>query len=209
MLLGCFKSHHMNAAFGKKEHYNTQDGDAVSWQQGRVVHLDPAVTHEHHLYMQLMIGMMPILAAVGALLAKVTVTTTTKINKAYTEASQGVQQSLSQIRTVAAYNGEERSLKAYEEALVVPTKINIVQSAFTGAVLGSVNFTMYCTDAAAFFYGAWRVSTGHYTGGQVMQVCRKDDDDDGGDSDLGVWTVHMSQRQLNDGIMRNAQPTLT
>jgi len=41
---------------------------------------------------------------------------------------------------------------------------------YTGIALGSVNGIMYCTYAVAFYYGAWRVSTDIYTGGQVLQV---------------------------------------
>lgn len=31
-------------------------------------------------------------------------------------------------------------------------------------------FTVYCCYAVALFYGSWRVSTGAYTGGQVINV---------------------------------------
>jgi ABC-type multidrug transport system fused ATPase/permease subunit len=102
--------------------------------------------------------------------AQVTVSTTNRINEAYTNASSGVQQSLTQIRTVAAYGGEERSLASYADALIAPTRINVRQSLTSGVALGSVNAILYFTYAAAFYYGTWRVSTGYYTGGQVMQV---------------------------------------
>jgi ABC-type multidrug transport system fused ATPase/permease subunit len=80
------------------------------------------------------------------------------------QASSGAQQALAQIRTVAAYGGEGRSLASYGDALTVPTAISVRQALYTGLALGSVNTILYWTYAAAFMYGAWRVSSGHYTG---------------------------------------------
>ncbi len=42
-----------------------------------------------------------------------------------TQAGSVVQQSVSQMRTVAAYNGEERSLKDYDQHLDKPVKVGI------------------------------------------------------------------------------------
>lgn len=50
------------------------------------------------------------------------------------------------------------------------TQVGKRQAVYTGLALGAVNGIMYCTYAVAFYYGAWRVSTGNYTGGQVLQV---------------------------------------
>ncbi|GFH06183.1 uncharacterized protein HaLaN_00773, partial [Haematococcus lacustris] len=70
---------------------------------------------------------------------------------------------LSQVRTVAAYNGEERTVSSYENALEMPTNVGIKQSMYTGMALGSVNAVWYFTYSLAFYYGAWRVYTGNYT----------------------------------------------
>ncbi|KAL6754343.1 MDR-like ABC transporter [Haematococcus lacustris] len=117
-----------------------------------------------------MVGTMPFLAAAGAVLAKVTAVMSSRTSKAYTDASSLAQQALSQVRTVAAYNGEERTVSSYEKALEMPTNVGIQQSMYTGMALGSVNAVVYFTYALAFYYGAWRVYTGNYTGGQVLQV---------------------------------------
>ncbi|KAJ9525246.1 hypothetical protein QJQ45_020777 [Haematococcus lacustris] len=117
-----------------------------------------------------MVGTMPFLAAAGAVLAKVTAVMSSRTSKAYTDASSLAQQALSQVRTVAAYNGEERTVSSYEKALEMPTNVGIQQSMYTGMALGSVNAVVYFTYSLAFYYGAWRVYTGNYTGGQVLQV---------------------------------------
>ncbi|GFH24318.1 ATP-binding cassette transporter [Haematococcus lacustris] len=110
-----------------------------------------------------MVGTMPFLAAAGAVLAKVTAVMSSRTSKAYTDASSLAQQALSQVRTVAAYNGEERTVSSYEKALEMPTNVGIQQSMYTGMALGSVNAVVYFTYALAFYYGAWRVYTGNYT----------------------------------------------
>ncbi|KAL6755759.1 MDR-like ABC transporter [Haematococcus lacustris] len=117
-----------------------------------------------------MVGIMPFLAAAGAVLAKVTTVMSSRTSKAYTDASSLAQQALSQVRTVAAYNGEERTVSSYANALEMPTNVGIKQSMYTGIALGSVNAVWYFTYSLAFYYGAWRVYTGYYTGGQVLQV---------------------------------------
>lgn len=66
-----------------------------------------------------MVGCLPFLALTGMILAKLTTGMTTKINKAYEEASGVAQQSISQVRTVAAYHQEEQATKDYEQGLQV------------------------------------------------------------------------------------------
>jgi ATP-binding cassette subfamily B (MDR/TAP) protein 1 len=41
---------------------------------------------------------------------------------------------------------------------------------FSGLAMGGIQFTMFSSYAVAFVYGAWRVSLGLYTGGQVLNV---------------------------------------
>ncbi|KAF5834437.1 P-loop containing nucleoside triphosphate hydrolase protein [Dunaliella salina] len=94
-----------------------------------------------------MIGMLPLIAIAAAILTRVNLMMSARMGKALSAASSLAQQALSQIR-------EEGKR----------------QAVYTGIALGAVNGVMYCTYAVAFYYGAWRVSTGVYTGGQVLQV---------------------------------------
>lgn len=49
-------------------------------------------------------------------------------------------------------------------------QVGIRQAFYTGLSLGLVHTIVYCTYAVAFYYGAWRVKVGAYTGGDVMNV---------------------------------------
>eukprot|EP00879_Flechtneria_rotunda_P003779 GHRR01004019.1.p1 GENE.GHRR01004019.1~~GHRR01004019.1.p1 ORF type:complete len:1293 (+),score=472.26 GHRR01004019.1:779-4657(+) len=117
-----------------------------------------------------LLGCLPFLAGIGGLLAKMTTTLSGRQTAAYTEAGGVVQQSLSQIRTVAAYNGEEAAYKEYNGKLDLPQKVGNQQGIIGGVTLGGMQFVMFCSYAIALFYGAVRISQGYYTGGDVMSV---------------------------------------
>ncbi|KXZ51733.1 hypothetical protein GPECTOR_11g18 [Gonium pectorale] len=117
-----------------------------------------------------MLGCMPFLAIIGGILAKGTAMANSASAKAYAEASAIAQQSISQIRTVAAYNREEAAMKEYDRALAGPRQMAVRQSWLSGISLGAVQMVMYGTYAVGLFFGAYRVAAGDYTGGKVMQV---------------------------------------
>ena len=50
------------------------------------------------------------------------------------------------------------------------SQVGIQQSIVSGLCLGSIQAIVFFTYALAFIYGAWRVSVGDYTGGDVMAV---------------------------------------
>lgn len=70
-----------------------------------------------------------------------------------------------QVRTVAAFTAEPRACDRYEQRLQDPLKGSYLFGLINGVCTGGVNAIMYWTYALAFVYGAWRVSTGDYTGG--------------------------------------------
>jgi ATP-binding cassette subfamily B (MDR/TAP) protein 1 len=70
-----------------------------------------------------MVGCLPFLAGSGALLAKVTTSLGNKSAEAYTMAGSVVQQNLAQIRTVSAYNGQQRAVTDYDSKLDMPTQV--------------------------------------------------------------------------------------
>ncbi|KAG2490598.1 hypothetical protein HYH03_010991 [Edaphochlamys debaryana] len=117
-----------------------------------------------------MVGCMPFMAAIGGILAKGTTKASEASAKAYAEASAIAQQSISQIRTVAAYNREQAAMEQYDKALEGTHIMAIRQSYLAGASFGAVQFVMYGTYAVGLFFGAYRVAAGAYTGGTVLQV---------------------------------------
>lgn len=80
------------------------------------------------------------------------------------------QQSISQIRTVAAYTQERRMQKDYSFALAEPLQAGIKQAWIMGLSLGAFQLIIYSSFAIALVYGAFRVASGAYTGGTVLNV---------------------------------------
>ncbi|KAG1679148.1 hypothetical protein FOA52_000503 [Chlamydomonas sp. UWO 241] len=120
-----------------------------------------------------MVGTLPFLAAVGGILAKMSTMFTTKNALMYEDAATTAQQSISQVRTVAAYCGEPVTCDRYESKLKLPLESSYTFGVITGVCTGSINAIMYFTYALAFIYGAWRVSTGDYTGRTLARTFGK------------------------------------
>jgi hypothetical protein len=55
-----------------------------------------------------------------------------RTTEAYAKSNSYAQQSLSQIRTVVAYGGEERALQVYDQSLEVPTRSGEEWHLFSG-----------------------------------------------------------------------------
>ncbi|GIL45935.1 hypothetical protein Vafri_3054 [Volvox africanus] len=117
-----------------------------------------------------MLGCMPFLALIGGLLAKGTAMANNASSKAYAEASAIAQQSISQIRTVAAYNREQATMEQYDKALEGTRTMALRQGWLSGVSFGAVQFVMYGTYAVGLFFGAYRVAAGAYSGGTVLMV---------------------------------------
>lgn len=97
-----------------------------------------------------MIGTMPMMGAIGVLLSRYVAGSSATAEAAYAEAGALVQQSVSQIRTVAAYGGEDEARRRYDELLAVPQKVRGVVA----------------TAAAALFsFVAWRGEAGRGVAG--------------------------------------------
>ena len=86
------------------------------------------------------------------------------------QANSIAQQSISQIRTVAAFSGEPIALNSYETALETPYKVGVRHSLLLGLTLGGILGVVYVSYAVALVYGAHRVAAGAYTGGVVLNV---------------------------------------
>jgi ATP-binding cassette subfamily B (MDR/TAP) protein 1 len=117
-----------------------------------------------------MLAVMPLMVAVASSIAWITTHATAMINDSYGKANSVAQQSLSQIRTVAAFGQEAKALEDYGHQLELPERVGIKLAVWNGAAMGSTQLIMFSAYAVAFVYGAWRVSLGLYTGGQVLNV---------------------------------------
>jgi ATP-binding cassette, subfamily B (MDR/TAP), member 1 len=114
--------------------------------------------------------MTPFLAVIGALMAIMGGRLNKKASKAYAEANQISQQALANIRTVAAFHAEERTVQRYSATLDVPLKVGITQGFMNGVTFGAANGIWFLAYGAAMYYGATQVKNGSLDGGAVMNV---------------------------------------
>lgn len=103
-------------------------------------------------------------------MSKLTTVFEARTSKANATASGLVQRALSSIRTVAAFGAQDRFLQDYSDALQGPASVAVFQCFFMGLAYSCVLAVIFFTYAAVFYFGAWRTSTGVYSGGQVVQV---------------------------------------
>lgn len=118
----------------------------------------------------IILAMVPILAVVGAGVAIMGSKLTKKASTAYAHANTISQQALGNIRTVAAFNREEKVAQDYSASLEYPLKAGIKQGLMQGITLGCANGVWFLSYAAAMYYGAVKVADGAYDGGDVLNV---------------------------------------
>ncbi|KAL4457545.1 hypothetical protein ABPG75_012410 [Micractinium tetrahymenae] len=117
-----------------------------------------------------MLAVTPFLAVMGFMVSFFMSKNTQRINKAYGDANSIAQQALGNIRTVYAFNGEQRTLDAYSGALDEPVGVGIRQGFLGGLVVGVTNCVFFFAYALALWYGSTRVKSGAYNGGDVVAV---------------------------------------
>ncbi|CAF1024330.1 unnamed protein product [Adineta ricciae] len=84
------------------------------------------------------------------------------------KAAAVVEEVLSSIRTVFAFNGQDYEIKRYGKHLEAVKKSSIKKTMTTSATMSFVWLIIYCTYALGFWYGAKLVRDGEYTSGQVF-----------------------------------------
>jgi ATP-binding cassette subfamily B (MDR/TAP) protein 1 len=117
-----------------------------------------------------LLSLLPVLAGTGFAISVLVTRLSSAMNRAYADANSLAQQALSNVRTVYAFNGEERTVNEYDQALSAPLQVGIKQGFYGGFTTGMANLVAYCGYALAMWYGATRVADGAYTGGEVLNV---------------------------------------
>lgn len=117
-----------------------------------------------------MMSVLPLLAVSGFLFGSLMGKLTTKSSEAYGIANSIVQQALSNIRTVMAFNGQEATKARYRKALAAPQAMAIHQGCLSGLTLGVINGVFYGSYALTLWYGATRIVAGEMNGGDVLTV---------------------------------------
>ncbi|GAB2264092.1 hypothetical protein Droror1_Dr00026226 [Drosera rotundifolia] len=112
----------------------------------------------------LTLGLVPLIAIIGAIHMTTLNKLTTKSQEALAEAGNIVEQTVAQIRVVFAFVGETRALEAYSSALRTVQKLGYKSGLAKGIGLGSTYFTVFCCYALLLWYGGYLVRH-HYTNG--------------------------------------------
>ena len=97
--------------------------------------------------------MIPFMAFFGGIAAKVQSTFAEKEMAAYGKAGSIAEESLSAIRTVVAFGGQEKEVQRYGDNLKGAKKSGILRGMLTGVSGGLIFGIMYCVYALGFWYG--------------------------------------------------------
>ncbi|KAI9533317.1 Multidrug resistance protein 1 [Dissostichus eleginoides] len=112
----------------------------------------------------------PALAIAAGIFSKVLATFTTKEQTAYAKAGAVAEEVLSAIRTVFAFNGQDREIKRYNKNLEDAKNMGIKKATSANFSMGLTFLLIYLSYALAFWYGSTLVLSNEYTIGSVLTV---------------------------------------
>ena len=114
----------------------------------------------------------PLLGLAGGFMMTMMTGAKKKEGEAYERAGALVEEVVGNMRTVAAFSGEERARSAYVRALHGMKKAAAFAGMTAGVGMGMVLFIMFCSYALALWYGGRLVleDSQNYTGGTVLIV---------------------------------------
>ncbi|KXS09939.1 multidrug resistance protein 3 [Gonapodya prolifera JEL478] len=113
---------------------------------------------------------LPIVLVVGGIMGVNLSKRTKSQQDAYAAAGAVAEQSLSNIRTVAAFGGERRDAERYAEKVKVAYVWGVQIGVVAGIGLGTIFFVVFSLYGFAFWYGSTLIDSGEYNGGQVLNV---------------------------------------
>ncbi|KAI3462943.1 hypothetical protein Pfo_019606 [Paulownia fortunei] len=90
--------------------------------------------------------------------------------KAHAKTSMIAGEGVSNIRTVAAFNAQEKILSLFSHELHVPQSRSLQRSQCSGLLFGVSQLTLYASEALILWYGAHLVSKGVSTFSKVIKV---------------------------------------
>ncbi|CAH4028431.1 unnamed protein product [Pieris brassicae] len=80
-----------------------------------------------------------------------------KQSKAKSDASMVAEEAISSIRTVYAFNGQEKEIARYRKHLIRARNIHIKKEVFTGLSMGTLFFCVFGSYAISFYFGIYLV----------------------------------------------------
>ncbi|NXG50962.1 MDR1 protein, partial [Psilopogon haemacephalus] len=113
----------------------------------------------------------PLLAASAAVWSTLLASLTAKELSAYAKAGAVAEEILTAIRTVVAFNGQQKALAKYNANLEMARRVGIKKSITTNTSLGVSQFIIFGSYALAFWYGTkLTAEDGNYDIGRVLIV---------------------------------------
>jgi ATP-binding cassette subfamily B (MDR/TAP) protein 1 len=115
-----------------------------------------------------MLSVVPIMAAAGFCIHKVTSRYSQMELDTYAVAGAIAEEVLSSIKTVISFNGQKEEINLYEKTLEKSREVGIKKSIATGASIGMLFCLIFCLYGFTFWYGAKLILVESYTIGRVM-----------------------------------------
>ncbi|NWI52551.1 MDR1 protein, partial [Calyptomena viridis] len=113
----------------------------------------------------------PLLAASAAVWSNLLASLTAKELSAYAAAGAVAEEILTAIRTVVAFNGQQKALAKYDANLETAKSVGVKKSITTNTSLGVSQFLIFASYALAFWYGTKLTAEDeHYDIGSVLIV---------------------------------------
>ncbi|XP_041322473.1 ATP-binding cassette sub-family B member 5 [Pyrgilauda ruficollis] len=113
----------------------------------------------------------PLLAASAAIWSSLLASLTAKELSAYAKAGAVAEEILTAIRTVVAFNGQQKALEKYDANLEMAKRVGMKKSITTNTCLGLSQFFIFGSYALAFWYGTKLTAEDpHYDIGRVLIV---------------------------------------
>ncbi|XP_019169991.1 PREDICTED: ABC transporter B family member 11-like, partial [Ipomoea nil] len=96
--------------------------------------------------------------------------TASRAQTAYTKAANVVEQTVSSIKMVASFTGENKAVASYKASLAKAYKSEVYQHLAQGLGFGTFMFILFSSFSLSFWYGGRLVLEKGYTGGEVIIV---------------------------------------
>ncbi|EPZ30847.1 ABC transporter domain-containing protein [Rozella allomycis CSF55] len=112
----------------------------------------------------------PVLVGFLGVTAKVISSFTEESQKSYGAAGALASEVLSSIRTVIAFQAQEKEANRYDEILKNSLKARVKRALLSGIGFAMVGFFIYAFIALGLWYGSTLISDGIYSGGNVVTV---------------------------------------
>ncbi|KAI3846864.1 hypothetical protein MKX03_008457 [Papaver bracteatum] len=117
-----------------------------------------------------MLSTVPVLAICAAFMFILMRKQASRAQADYLQAGIVVDETISSIRTVASFTGENQAIFNYDKSLTKVYKSGVLEGVVAGLGLGSFSCILYSTYGLATWFGARMIIQKDYTGGDVINV---------------------------------------